>query len=460
MDTMKQRFVNAVTSSLSAAPDSAARAELIEELADNLHQRFLDMTADGMTEGEAFEKALDELGDTEELIDYLKSLSPEEELPERSPDLDQLDDFIQNTLKLAQDAISSANEKLRGVLSKAKHYDGKIDIHIDMDDDDHGEHPYGEDHEDEEWDFSDDDDLEDLDDDDLDDFDGDDDLEDLEDLEDLDDIDADGHPERVKFPSQDLRGVALEMINGDVTICLVDDENAPVVVDNSDGLVVRSTPEHTLIIRQGDTATSSFFFGRGFYSRDVVLYLPRKHWEFIRISSTNGDVTLDDGIEADQLSVRTHNGDLHARRVCGSLYFKSGCGDCTADCTGDAQCETYSGDIHLSGSMGQVQLSSMSGDVTLNGDLIRGRFRSMSGDIRLKLSTLPQTLEADSKSGDCDVSLPTDQGGFLIRGSTTSGDIRSRIPLRRTRQGLVFQDGGERTFSISTTSGDLYLRKA
>ena len=81
MDKMKLRFTNAVASRLSAAPHSTAKTELVEELSDNLYRRYQDMVAGGMEDSAAFDQSLDELGDVDELLDYLKGLDPEEELP-------------------------------------------------------------------------------------------------------------------------------------------------------------------------------------------------------------------------------------------------------------------------------------------------------------------------------------------------------------------------------------------
>ena len=47
MDEMKVKLADAVAAKLAAAPQSAAKDELLEELSDNLYRRFLDMTGAG-----------------------------------------------------------------------------------------------------------------------------------------------------------------------------------------------------------------------------------------------------------------------------------------------------------------------------------------------------------------------------------------------------------------------------
>lgn len=440
---MKQRFIHGVTNALSAAPDSTAKTELIEELADNLHHRYLDMTAAGMPEDEAFARALDELGDVNELVDYLESLAPEEELPKLTlhPDKDEqlkqdvdeilhnVEEMVRGAMNQASSALHDAKDTLRSVLGKKRMTfrsdDGQFEFHIDSYDDDHGEHPYGEDHEGYAF--------------------------------------VDEHCEvgDEGIPSEGLRGIDIQTINGDVTIRLVDDENAPIHLEDYDGLEVKRTDDNVLSIRPETTASSSFFFGRGIFSGDVELYLPRRFWEFIQITATNGDVTIEDGIEVGRLSVKTTCGDLTADCAsCGKFYFKSASGDChVSGLTGEVQVETMSGDVTAHGHMTQVHLSSMSGDVELSGSFTGGHITSMSGDVRLETGILPETMEVSSKSGDCQVYLPGDQGGFTLRFKTTSGDFRSQFPLQRTSRGAIYQDGGNRTFVMSSISGDLRLRK-
>ena len=63
MSNVYMKFVVAITQKLSAAPDSDAKVDLIEELSDNLYGRYQDMVASGMPEDEAYTTALDKLGD-------------------------------------------------------------------------------------------------------------------------------------------------------------------------------------------------------------------------------------------------------------------------------------------------------------------------------------------------------------------------------------------------------------
>lgn len=78
MDRIKTKIIIAVTNKLSAAADTDARTDLIEELSENLYQRYEDLIAEGITEGEAFQQAMENLGDVNELLAYLADTAGQE----------------------------------------------------------------------------------------------------------------------------------------------------------------------------------------------------------------------------------------------------------------------------------------------------------------------------------------------------------------------------------------------
>ena len=71
MERIKTRIIIAVAERLSDAKDSNAKTELIEELSENLYQRYMDLAASGLSEEEAYTRAMEDLGDVGELLDYL-----------------------------------------------------------------------------------------------------------------------------------------------------------------------------------------------------------------------------------------------------------------------------------------------------------------------------------------------------------------------------------------------------
>lgn len=287
MDRMKTKFIIAVTTRLAAAEDSNAKTDLIEELSENLYQRYLDLVASGMAEDAAYASALEDLGDVDELLAYLRGLGPDGELPhqEESQGRDYFNEFLRGAEEVVRETISQTKEAVdqakvifRDVAEKLKEkypngFDGSIHVHFDDVDDDHGEHPAGEDHEDE-------------------------DLEEDRQNSGRDWVVSAGYSKErgffcergqsrpvsgTVFPSQDIKGVDVKLYNGDVAIHLLDDPQADLTLDgDTDQLELRLSESGILSIRQGKTASASFFFTRGLASADVTLYLPRRLWAFLR----------------------------------------------------------------------------------------------------------------------------------------------------------------------------------
>ena len=114
MEDMKMTLKEIVAQRLSAAPDSAAKTELIEELSENLYCRYIDLTNSGVEVEEAKARAVDALGDTDELVEYLKGMEPDQPLPElvldpEKPDGGQIEEILHNV-----------EDILRGAFHKAK----------------------------------------------------------------------------------------------------------------------------------------------------------------------------------------------------------------------------------------------------------------------------------------------------------------------------------------------------
>lgn len=463
MDRIRTKFIIAVTSRLSAAADSNAKTDLIEELSENLYQRYQDLVGSGMGEAEAYERALEDLGDVDELLEYLQSLGPDGELPRQQGTgfgkniddiLHSVEDIVRETISQTKDAVDQAKVIVRDVAGKLKEkypngFDGSIRVHFDDEDDDHGEHPQGEDHEESagsrDWQVS-----------------------------------LGYDRERGGFfcekgqsrpvagtiiPSQGLRGVDVKLNNGDVSIHLVDDPQADVSLSgDTEQLELRLSDSGVLSIRPGRTASSSFFFVRGLAAADIELFLPRRAWEFIQICTVNGDVTVDDGLETGRLAVKTASGDLTlSDSVCGEVLFKSASGDLDAEnLTGSVQAETMSGEITIQGHLENLRLASMSGDVDVSGSVSAVKASTASGDVTVETETVPESLELNSKSGDCEARLPAG-AGFTLHFETISGELNSDFPLvgpMGAKSGdAIYLDGGQRTYRMASVSGDISLRQ-
>lgn len=297
---------------------------------------------------------------------------------------------------------------------------------------------------------------------------------------------------------RDLRGIEVFTAAGDVTIHVSEAPDAGVIIDGDvDDLDVTCSADGVLTIREGRTASSSFFSRVGIGSADVELYLPRRHWEMITVTTSSGDVEFDqDGLDVDQLTITTASGDLNCRlKACRALCFKStsgdlelegACGDLTANTMsgdislrrgqfGTARVKTASGKLELEGTCENLTAETMSGDISLcQGELGTARLKtasgdielegtagsvwcsSMSGDVSVTTSVLPGTMELSSKSGDLEASIP-DAGPFSVRMKTVSGELSSSFQANFVNGVFVYGDGSGPAYSMTSVSGSVAL---
>ena len=539
MEDIKRRFTDVVAAKLSAAPPSTAKVELVEELSDNLYRRFLDMTGAGVPEDAAFRRAMDDLGDVDELLSYLgaeprmiqtrttsssgktvitnyagaqsqdasqsRADGPGGIHYDRQPPQSDLDAILAGV----SDACNTAIDQAKIALKQAKEAiqrrttvqrdSGHVRVHFNscpndpapsdpptppepsadaQPSDGHG------------WEFE------------------------AELNTDEGKFFAGGGPRERKdviygfgydktrggFFTQwgehqdssgaargphfcgedgshmehqddgsysvtalrDLRGIEVFTAAGDVTVHVSEASDAGVIIDGDvDELDVTCSADGVLTIREGRTASSSFFSRRGFCSADVELFLPRRHWETLSISTASGDVDIDrEGLDVDQLSVKTASGDLNVRlRACGRLCFKSASGDLDLEGScANLQAETMSGDISLRGQLENAVLNSASGDIELEGLVNRFHGGAMSGDVSVETSQLPQVMEMSSKSGDCTARLP-DAGPFTLRFKTVTGEADFAFPFQYDGQTAIYGDGSGPAYSMTTVSGDVSVKR-
>ena len=459
-----------MTNRLAAAAESTAKIELIEELSENLYSRYQDLISNGMSESEAYEKAMEELGSVDELLAYLDSLGPEGELPRQEASardftselLHGVEGIVRETVNQTKDAVDQAAVIVRKVADKLKEkypdgFKGKVYVHFDGDGgveasrqqpEEGAESPAEEsgEQQDSGWSFS---------------------------------VGYNrnrggffcegGRPSRrvegTAFDSQALKGIDVQ-VNGDVNVRVNDDPQSQVVLDGDlENLELRLSEDGVLSVRQGNTAASSFFFFRGLASADVDLTIPKRFWDFIQISTVHGDVEVDVGLEAGQLSIKTSSGDAELNDLdCQELIFHSASGDLDAGAirSNSVLAETSSGELQLTGGFGTVRAATACGDVELTGNARELHFSSSSGDLQATLQQAPEQMELHAKSGDCEVRLPGEEG-FTLQFSTVSGELDSDFdlvgPIGKRSGEALYLDGGGRTYRISSVSGDISLRR-
>ncbi len=531
MEDIKRRFIDAVAGKLASAPQSTARDEVVEELSDNLYHRFLDMTAAGMGEEEAFDRAMEDLGDVDELLSYLGAEGGQPQGGSQGrqdarggahhgrqapqSDLDAVFATVTEACRVAvdqtRDALIKAKDAIRRRTTVEKD-SGHVKVHFNSRPNDPvppeppappvppappgppvppvppappappipPTPPSG-------WEFE-------------------------------AELDTDegrffagggpkerkdvvygfgydkakggffaqwgehqdqGHPRQgPQFTGEDasmtnnddgsysvsslkdLRGIEVSTVAGDVAIHLSEAPGAGVVIDGDvDDLDVTCSADGVLTIREGRTASSFFFSRRGFRSADVELFLPRRHWDTISVSTSSGDIDIDrDGLDVGRLSVQTASGDLNCRlRACAQLEFRSASGDLELEGScAELRAETMSGDISLRGQVETAALKTASGDIELEGLVRRFSGSTMSGDVRVESSELPEAMDMSSKSGDCEARLP-DAGPFTLRYKTVSGEMDLAFPFQYSGGRAIYGDGSGPAYSMNSISGDIGL---
>lgn len=268
--------------------------------------------------------------------------------------------------------------------------------------------------------------------------------------------------------SAQLKGIDVQSVGGDITVRMSQAPDGDVLVGGDiDDIEVFRSESGVLTIRPIKTETTSFFFGRGIFdfnsSADVVLDLPRRDWEFIKLATTNGDVELSGEFPVDQITLTSISGDLHAAiPSCAKVVCKTTNGDIRW--TGDAselRIESISGDVQFRGNSDSVNAKTTSGDLTLEGGVCAAAMRSISGDVCLRSNVMPGKMDIGTTSGDMWVDIP-DAGPFTARFRSTSGDFTSDFFTGRMGGRsctFTYQGGGERQYSFSSISGDVELRK-
>ena len=442
MEDIKRRFFNEIAARLSAAAESDAKTEMIEELAENLSRRYEDMTASGMDQYEAFDRAMEELGDADELVEYLNSLDPDRSNPEIGGDWGNMDELWQTVSaagKIAMDAAGKAVQKAMDYAQKLKDQadlpkHGKVDVNVDW----NGKH----------------------------------------------------YERSVQFGKPDgegrdidpgeIRSIDIENWDGDVSIRVDPDENAPIRVNGNvdldmDKLNITVTEDGVWKLRPVRTASVDFFFRHGWAAPDLLVTVPARFWKSIRIATASGDADMRGELDIGELYVKTASGDFNGSfGSCLQARLQSASGDLeTRGRVGTLQAETASGDIDHKGSVeharlksvsgdiyvegqkiSEVKANSVSGDIELTGEMEAVTAGTMSGDIRVETGAQPQSMDLSSKSGDVEARIPA-SGSFSVNLRSTSGSVNYDFPMEWPGGG---SSGDGPRYSLTSVSGDVTLR--
>lgn len=476
MNRIETKIIVMVTNKLAAARDCEAKTELIEELSENLYQRYMDLTAAGVPEAEALQQAMDNLGDVNELLEYLAYLSDEEggadvidvEIPQepetpkvetpkvetpkvewqekaqeghgngeqsqrtssynkrswsQSFDTDKLEKGIEDIVNMAMSAARSAVDMAGDVtrsfsdsMSKTfKNFEFSGDIHFDRSEED----------------------------------------------------------SECVIQCDQIHSLDVNLVNGDIDLTVDDTATEITLTGNTSGVEFSVGEDGILRIRQRTTASSSVLFGRGAGWADLDITIPFKKWnriglqsmagdirledslvcDALYLNSKSGDLTLDGGasqIAAEKMAVRTLSGDVNASNLVGSLYINSASGDVTVE-----ECQLQN-----------CGVIATSGDIRVECDVNELNCSSSSGDIEITcIDHAPHSVKAATTSGDVRLEMLGGEG-FTLAYRTVSGDINYDVDdldqwaeqRDSNKKGAIIYRSGEPTHvQISTVSGDIDL---
>ena len=206
----------------------------------------------------------------------------------------------------------------------------------------------------------------------------------------------------------------------------------------------------------------------------------------VNLSTTSGDIFLQEGIVAQEmkctsisgevngsvstqsLHLSTTSGDVEMQIHAENLYLATRSGD--IDVKGQAikgQVRTISGDVEMDLVSDELQVASISGDVEAAGSCRNLNLATTSGDLELNLSTT--TLSATSVSGDVQLHVMPNLPIQQVSVNTTSGDVSILLPYgpvriqTRTRAGDVTnrRENSEALDAplckVQTVSGDIRI---
>ncbi len=177
----------------------------------------------------------------------------------------------------------------------------------------------------------------------------------------------------------------------------------------------------------GPITVSGFTAGKQeFSSTSGALELSGLKGETISTSTTSGSITLDKGDFSESLSADTVSGGVKLS---------------------DIKTETAS-------------LNTVSGALSLEGRVEKLNTNGISGAVSASLSRCPDSVDMDSVSGSLTLYLP-ENDGFEVDFSSVSGNFTSEFPTTggTGKSGRAMYSSGKSSFSFSTTSGDMRVKK-
>lgn len=316
--TMKERINATVAGKLAAAVEGEAKNAIIEELSGNLCAKYDDMVAQGMDPEEAYETAVDSIGDVSELIQLAGGTTGKAEVQKA----------VDATIAMGKDIahkLKGPAKELWGGVKQAAHAAADA----------------------------------------------------VKNLEITVDVEKGGHQFDYTVPGDDITGLELRLRSGDVAIRLWDEDTIQVIersartLDENKHAKFLRRADGVLCIEQGNTAAGFVFFTFGVFASDFEIFLPRRLWNSVTVYSASGDITFPEALEVKDVLISSTSGDidLGTGLTCDSLNITAVSGDVDGE---DCACakviyRATSGDFDVAFTRlpEVLDVQSISGDATI-----------------------------------------------------------------------------------------------
>lgn len=262
-----------------------------------------------------------------------------------------------------------------------------------------------------------------------------------------------GNIDEVKeFDVKAINKVFIDTVSSDVNIILSKDNNIKVHFYGTTSDMGRAPKLEASL--SGDNLDISvkypkqiIIFGSFSLNTKLDVYVPESYKKSMDIETVSGEIDIDK-LESDDFKCHTTSGDMKINLIVAStIDFSSVSGSINIEelSSKSSDFETTSGDVKIEAISGDLKVESVSGSIT-------ALYKEFNNEV-----------EAETVSGDVNLSLPQ-ESEFKVDFSTTSGELENDFPLvitgkvdKRDVKGTV--GNGQKTIRIETTSGDAAINK-
>jgi len=442
MNRIETKIIIMVTNKLAAAKDREAKTELIEELSENLYQRYQDLIADGIVEEDALAITMDSIGDVKELLAYLKEESAEDNKGENIHESEKYDTIARKIEKEIEPLAREIEKKVRKEIvpftrefSKLMEQEMMPQMRAMKEQMEKEIAPY------------------------------------FQRLEKEMETDMEQEMSESKVTAlsainvDDIHTVKLEISNGEVEVSVNDNLNLIDICSESDDLEIFEPEPGVLEIKQKRVKRKNLLSRMIEKKIDVSMELPSKIWECVELRTAGGWISVCPDLVCKNLIIATAGGNIEVEKAAvqnARLHTVSGCISAKIN-SPMLYASSVSGEVEIFDSVCETgEFSSVSGSLTLN-LACREKIttKTTSGDTELLLTELPKCVKMSSVSGNCTLNVP-DEKGFSLQYKTTSGQFEAESlafnGIMKGKSGnLSYLGGGDCEISMSSVSGNITI---